>query len=88
MENFQLNTQKLQKFKEVIKVTNVYFVRHAEPNHENHDDASRELTNKGLKDRKFVTEFLMDKNIDAIVSSPYKSVIDTVREFAEIKGKL
>ena len=44
-------------------MTNVYFVRHAQPNYENHDDLTRELTEKGLQDRKLVTEFLRDKEV-------------------------
>lgn len=64
-------------------MTTVYFVRHAEPDYNNHDDASRELTSKGLKDRKLVTDFLLDKNIDIILSSPYKRAIDTVSHFAK-----
>lgn len=67
-------------------LTMIYFVRHAESNYENHDDISRELSNKGLKDRRLVTDFLMDKQIDIVLSSPYKRAIDTVRDFAEIKG--
>lgn len=39
-------------------MTNVYFVRHAHPNYENHDDLTRELTEKGLQDRKLVTELM------------------------------
>ena len=38
-------------------MTNVYFVRHATPNYDNHDDLARELTAQGLKDRKQVTSF-------------------------------
>ena len=64
-------------------MTTVYFVRHAEPNYDNHDDRLRELSNKGLKGRKLVTKFLLDKHIDVIVSSPYKRAIDTVADFAE-----
>ena len=64
-------------------MTTVYFVRHAEPNYDNHDDRLRELSNKGLQDRKLVTEFLLDKHIDVILSSPYKRAIDTVAVFAE-----
>lgn len=64
-------------------MTTVYFVRHAEPNYDNHDDSSRELSNKGLKGRKLVTKFLLDKHIDVIVSSPYKRAIDTIADFAE-----
>ena len=41
-------------------MTNVFFVRHAEPNYDNHDDMSRELSERGLKDRTLVTEFLQD----------------------------
>lgn len=44
-------------------MTNVYFVRHAQPNYENHDDLTRELTENGLQDRKLVTEFLRDKEV-------------------------
>lgn len=64
-------------------MTNVYFIRHAEPNYDNHDDMTRELSEKGLKDRVLVTEFLQDKQIDAVLSSPFKRAVDTVREFAE-----
>ena len=67
-------------------MTTIYFVRHAEPNYNNHDDMSRELTNKGLKDRRLVTDFLADKQIDIVLSSPYKRAIDTVSEYAELKG--
>ena len=67
-------------------MTTVYFVRHAEPNYDNHDDFSRELSPKGLQDRLLVTAFLMDKGIDAILSSPFKRAVDTVRDFAEKTG--
>lgn len=49
-------------------MTTIYFVRHAEPNYDNHDDLSRELSNKGLQDRKLVKKFLLDKRIDAALS--------------------
>ena len=67
-------------------MTNLYFIRHAEPNYENHDDMTRELSAKGLKDRELVTKFLMDKQIDSVVSSPFKRAIDTVRDFADKNG--
>ena len=65
-------------------MTTVYFVRHAQPNYENHNDLLRELTAKGLEDRKKVTEFLNHQNITAVISSPYKRAIDTVKEFADL----
>lgn len=47
---------------EVVKtLTTVFYVRHAEPNYHNHDDAARELSSKGLNDRKLVTQFLKEK---------------------------
>ncbi|MDE6442072.1 MAG: histidine phosphatase family protein [Clostridia bacterium] len=64
-------------------MTNVYFVRHATPNYGNHDDLTRELTAQGLKDRERVTSFLLDKEIDAVFSSPYRRSIDTVKQFAD-----
>ena len=67
-------------------LTTVYFVRHAQPNYENHDDILRELTAKGLEDRKLVTKFLTDKKVDVVLSSPFHRSIDTVRHFADSKG--
>lgn len=67
-------------------MTTVYFVRHAAPNYHNHDDLTRELTEQGLQDRRRVTEFLWDKDIDTALSSPYKRSVDTIKEFADARG--
>lgn len=67
-------------------MTAVYFVRHATPNFQNHDDVTRELTEQGLKDRALVTAFLWDKEIDVIFSSPYKRAVDTIKEFADAQN--
>ena len=67
-------------------MTKVYFVRHAEPNYNNRDDMSRELSAKGMVDRKLVTWFLADKNIEVVLSSPFKRAFDTVAHFADSKG--
>ncbi len=64
-------------------MTKIYFVRHAEPDYNNHEDALRELSPKGMEDRKLVTKFLMDKDIDVVLSSPYKRAVDTVRDYAD-----
>lgn len=64
-------------------MTEIYFIRHAEPNYKNHNDVLRELTPKGIKDREIVTTFLKNKNIDAVLSSPYLRSIDTVKHFAD-----
>lgn len=52
----------------------------------NHDDMSRELTEKGIADSKLVAQFLADKNVDIVFSSPYKRAVDTIRDFAESSG--
>ena len=66
-------------------MTNVYFVRHAEPNYHNHDDLHRELTIKGLKDRELVTAFFVDTKIDVVLSSPYQRSVDTVAHLASLR---
>jgi 2,3-bisphosphoglycerate-dependent phosphoglycerate mutase len=67
-------------------MTKVYFVRHAKPDFSVHDDLSRPLTDEGCKDCKKVTEFLQDKGITKVFSSPYKRSFDTVKDFAETLG--
>ncbi len=67
-------------------MTTVYFVRHAQPNYENHDDLSRELTQQGLQDRIKVVEALKNTEIHAVFSSPYKRAVDTVAPLAESRG--
>jgi len=67
-------------------ITTAYFVRHCEPNYENHDDMSRELTKKGMADRRLVSDFLSDKGVTAVYSSPFKRAVDTVSDFAQRYG--
>ena len=67
-------------------MTNLYFVRHATPNYDNHDDMSRELTPQGLIERYKAKDFLADKNITVVLSSPYKRSVDTVSPIAEELG--
>lgn len=67
-------------------MTHVYFVRHAEPNYENHGDRSRELSSRGLADRALVTDYLRDKGVDAVLSSPYLRAVDTVAPLAQTLG--
>ena len=67
-------------------MTTVYFVRHAQPNYENHDDLTRELTEKGLQDRMKVVEVLREIPVHAVLSSPYKRAVDTVQPLADQRG--
>ena len=63
-------------------MTIVYFIRHAESDNSDPDNRNRPLTEKGFTDRRLVTEFLQDKSIDVVLSSPYKRAVDTVTDFA------
>ena len=67
-------------------MTKVFFVRHAQPDYSNHNDLLRQLSPQGMEDRKLVTAFLSDKDIDVIISSPYKRAVDTIADLAEKKG--
>lgn len=63
--------------------TEIYFVRHAEPDLQNHNDRLRELTAKGEEGARKVAQFLRDKEIDTVFSSPYRRAVQTVKPFAQ-----
>lgn len=67
-------------------MTTVYFIRHAQADDSNRDGRNRPLTEKGLADRKLVTAFLQDKDIDIVMSSPFRRAVDTVANFAAKNG--
>lgn len=67
--------------------TEVYFVRHAQPEHMWEDDRTRPLTDEGKKDTKIVLDFLKSKEIDVFYSSPYKRSFDTIVDTAAFFGK-
>ncbi len=69
-----------------MKMTKVYFVRHAQPVHAHEDDRTRPLTAEGLKDRRIVLDTLKDKEIDAFYCSPYLRSIATIGEAARAYG--
>ncbi|MGT2742608.1 histidine phosphatase family protein [Streptococcus plurextorum] len=64
----------------------IYFIRHCEPNYDNHNDRERELTEKGLQDCQLLIDYFSDKKIDKIFSSPYKRAYDTVFPLSEKYG--
>lgn len=68
-------------------MTKVYFVRHAQPEHNWKEDRTRPLTQEGKADASIVLSFLKDKIIDAFYCSPYKRSIDTIIEAADYFGK-
>lgn len=68
-------------------MTRIYFVRHAEPDRSVHDDRTRPLTEEGLRDSLEVTRVLKNKNVDVLISSPYKRSMDTIGDLAKTLGK-
>lgn len=67
-------------------MTTVYFVRHAEPDYTNHNDMERPLTIKGKEDSRLVTDYLRDKDIEIVLSSPCLRAVETVKDFADLLG--
>ena len=64
-------------------MTTIYFIRHAESDYSVRNSRIRPLTEKGMADRSLVTKFLNDKNIDIVLSSPYKRAVDTLKDFTD-----
>lgn len=60
----------------------IYFVRHAESDTSVHDDFLRPLTSKGNMDSILVTNYLKNKDINYIFSSPYVRAVETVSHLA------
>lgn len=56
-------------------MTHLYYVRHAQPDYSVHDDLTRPLTEKGMRDCALVTAFLADKSLTAcspvLISAPW-----------------
>ena len=67
-------------------MTKVYFVRHAQPEHNHADDRTRPLTTEGFADAEIVLETLKDKKIDAFYCSPYQRSMSTIQETADYYG--
>lgn len=63
-------------------MTVIYFVRHAEPDYNDHNDLTRPLTTKGKEDVALVNRFFEDKKIDNVLSSPFLRAVDTVAGLA------
>ena len=68
-------------------MTRVYFVRHAQSDHELKDERTRPLTEEGKRDSAIVLEFLKNRKIDVFYCSPYRRSIDTIADAAAFFGK-
>ncbi|MCR8635507.1 histidine phosphatase family protein [Paenibacillus radicis (ex Xue et al. 2023)] len=66
--------------------TTIYMVRHAESPFSIENERVRELSPKGRADAEAVTNIMLQQNIQAIVSSPYRRAIQTVEGLAKQLG--
>lgn len=67
-------------------MTKIYFVRHAEPDIKIKDDMARPLTERGIIDSIKIKNYLENKSISRIYSSPFKRAVDTIKSFADLIG--
>ena len=67
-------------------MTQIYFVRHAQPDFTYENDRNRPLTEAGREDSKKVTQALKDIKLDFALSSPYLRSMETIRECVEYHG--
>lgn len=51
----------------VDTITQVYFIRHAEPNYQNHNDVTRELSEHEVKASQDLVRQLAEVSIDAFI---------------------
>lgn len=66
-------------------ITTVYFVRHAQPDLNIHNDLERPLTEQGLNDREKLVSYFRDKKVDVAYSSPFKRARDTIEPVVKNK---
>lgn len=67
-------------------MTNIYFVRHAQPDYKFPDPANRPLTAEGERDCGEVVRVLHDIKLDYAISSPYIRSYNTIKAAAEEHG--
>lgn len=67
-------------------MTNIYFVRHAQPDYKYPDPANRPLTEEGERDCAKVVETFRNIKLDYAVSSPYIRSYNTIKATAEEHG--
>lgn len=65
----------------------IFFVRHAQPDHDHADDKTRPLTDEGMRDAELVTDFFKNQSVHAFYCSPYKRSIDTIAKSAQMLRK-
>ena len=67
-------------------MTNIYFVRHAQPEYSCADASLRPLTAEGVRDTAEVVRTMKDIHLDYAISSPYKRSYDAIKQTAAEHG--
>ncbi|WP_227375576.1 histidine phosphatase family protein [Haladaptatus halobius] len=67
-------------------MTTVYFVRHAHSSWVPDREAERPLSERSRRNAARVADLLADRDVDAVVSSPYARAAETVRPVADRHG--
>ena len=67
-------------------MTNIYFVRHAQPDYAFAEASKRPLTEEGERDTLKVVEAMKDIRLDFAISSPYKRSYETIKQTADEHG--
>lgn len=67
--------------------TTIYFIRHAESDHNCREDRIRPLTRIGKRDAKKLVWVMRKIPIDVFCSSPYLRSIETIRDLAADRGQ-
>lgn len=69
-----------------LKLTVIYFIRHAQSDISIKENRNRPLTNKGKKDADKLKNIFREININSIISSPYVRSIQTIMPLSEMKN--
>ncbi len=64
-------------------MTELYFVRHAQPDYRSGNNATFALSDEGMSDRMAAYDVLKNISFDHAVSSPYRRSIDTILPITE-----
>ena len=67
-------------------MTELYFVRHAQPDYRQGVNSTFTLSAEGMQDRMKAAEILSDIRFDAVVSSPYRRSLDTIEPIISAQG--
>ena len=69
-----------------LRLTTIYFIRHAQFDFSVKEDRIRPLTNKGKEDSNKLKSIFSNIIVDSIISSPYMRTVQTMTPLSEMKN--